>query len=292
MIWKKLVKCYLRIKTRFYILSSVFCILYSVFSIIQINPMPNPEISLQTQNNIATITFFHPKGNSFPGEQLRKLAGMISDVGKAKDSRVIVLKSKGDGAFCAGASFDELISIKNFEEGKHFFMGFAMVINAMRRCPKLIIARVQGKTVGGGVGLAAAADYTLASEAASVKLSELALGIGPFVVGPVVERKIGISAYAALSINAQNWQSAQWAKEHGLFNDIFKTPGQLDEAVSNLAKSLAESSPDAMHELKNILWEGTAHWDALLERRAEVSGRLVLSEYTREFIRNFKSKES
>lgn len=249
-----------------------------------------PEISLQTQDNIATITFYHPKGNSFPGEQLLKLAEMISDVGKAEDSRVIVLKSKGDGAFCAGASFDELIAIKNLEQGKHFFMGFAMVINAMRRCPKLIIARVQGKTVGGGVGLAAAADYTLATEAASVKLSELALGIGPFVVGPAVERKIGTSAFAALSINAQNWHSAQWAKENGLYNEVFETKDELDKAVSNLALSLAESSPDAMHELKKVLWEGTAHWDALLERRAEVSGRLVLSEFTRQSIINFKSK--
>ena len=254
--------------------------------------MPTPEISIQTQNNIATITFYHPKGNSFPGEQLRKLAKIISDVGKMDDSRVVVLKSKGDGAFCAGASFDELIAIQEFEEGKHFFMGFAMVINAMRRCPKMIISRVQGKTVGGGVGLAAAADYTFATENASVKLSELALGIGPFVVGPAVERKIGISAFSALSINARNWHSAQWACENGLYNEIFKTTDELDEAVSNLAKALAQSSPDAMNELKQVLWEGTAHWDALLERRAEVSGRLVLSDYTREYVRNFKSKKS
>ncbi len=251
--------------------------------------MPTPEITLTTQDNIATITFYHPKGNSFPGEQLRKLAEMISEAGKAKDSRVIILKSKGEGAFCAGASFDELIAIEDYEQGKHFFMGFALVINAMRRCPKLILARIQGKTVGGGVGIAAAADYALATEAASVKLSELALGIGPFVVGPAVERKIGTSAFSALSINARDWHSAQWAKENGLFNNVLKTMQELDEAVSNLAISLAGSSPDAMSELKQVLWEGTSHWNALLERRAEISGRLVLSEYTRQFIRNFKS---
>ena len=248
-----------------------------------------PEITLTTEDNIATITFFHPKGNSFPGEQLRKLAAMISEAGKANDSRVIVLKSKGEGAFCAGASFDELIAIQNYEQGKHFFMGFALVINAMRQCPKLIIARVQGKTVGGGVGIATAADYTLATEAASVKLSELALGIGPFVVGPAVRRKMGTSAFSALSINARNWHSANWAKEHGLYNEVFKTMDELDKAVSDLAKSLAESSPEAMNELKQVLWEGTTHWNALLERRAEISGHLVLSDYTRQFIRNFKS---
>lgn len=250
---------------------------------------PTPEITLTTQNSVATITFYHPKGNSFPGEQLRKLAEMITEAGKAKDSRVIVLKSKGEGAFCAGASFDELIAIQNYEQGKHFFMGFALVINAMRRCPKLIIARVQGKAVGGGVGIAAAADYTIATEAASVKLSELALGIGPFVVGPAVERKIGTSAFSALSINARNWHSAHWAKEKGLFNEVFKTIEEVDEAVADLAKSLAESSPEAMAELKQVFWKETSHWNALLERYAEISGRLVLSEYTRQFIRNFKS---
>jgi len=253
--------------------------------------MSSPEITLTRKNNISTIEFYHPKGNSFPSSQLKRLTGVINEAGNDTESRVIVLKSRGNAAFCAGASFDELLEIKDYAEGKEFFMGFARVINAMRLCPKLTIVRVQGKVVGGGVGLAAAADYTLAAKNASVKLSELALGIGPFVVGPAVERKIGIAAFGALAIDARNWRGAKWARQKGLYMNIYDSITGLDEAVEKLADDLSESSPEAMSALKRVLWQGTDHWDKLLEERAEISGRLVLSEFTRNFIRDFKLKK-
>lgn len=250
----------------------------------------NGAITVEIKNNIGTIEFHHPKGNSLPGELLRDLAQKITEVGNNSNAHVIVIKSKGDGAFCGGASFDELVAIDTVEEGKHFFMGFALVLNAMRKCPKLIIVRVHGKTVGGGVGIAAAGDYTIAHESASVKLSELALGIGPFVVGPAVQRKIGSSAFGTLSIDATSWNSAEWAREKGLFAQVLDTHEELDRTVDELALNLANSSPQAMKELKTILWKSTDHWDSLLEQRAEISGRLVLSDYTKEFIAEFKSK--
>lgn len=243
-----------------------------------------------TENNIATITFFHPQSNSLPGALLYELASEITKAGNDINAKVIVLKSAGDSTFCAGASFDELISIKDFETGKKFFSGFAMVINAIRKAPKFVIARVQGKAVGGGVGIASAADYTLALETASVKLSELAVGIGPFVVGPAVERKIGTSAFTALSINATDWQSAQWAKENGLYVNLFKTPEELDEAIQTLASKLATSNPEAMDLLKKAFWKGTENWDTLLIERAEMSGKLVLSDFTVNAINKFKAK--
>ena len=242
------------------------------------------------ENGIATITFFHPQSNSLPGTILRKLAFEVEAAGNNKDVKVIILKSEGEKAFCAGASFDELISIKNLEEGKKFFSGFAAVINAMRKAPKFVIARVQGKAVGGGVGLACAADYALAMDSASVKLSELAVGIGPFVVGPAVERKIGTSAFSQLSIDATEWQSAQWAKGKGLYAEIFSSVEELDKAVMALANKLAASNPEAMSELKKVFWKGTDHWDTLLIERAEISGRLVLSEFTKKAIEGFNSK--
>ena len=242
------------------------------------------------ENGIATVTFFHPQSNSLPGTVLQKLAAEIEAAGSNKDVSVIILKSEGEKAFCAGASFDELISIQNLEEGKKFFSGFAAVINAMRKAPRFVIARIQGKAVGGGVGLACAADYTLALDSASVKLSELAIGIGPFVVGPAVERKIGTSAFAQLSMDATEWRTAQWAKEKGLYAEVFSSAEELDRAVMTLAGKLAASNPEAMHELKKIFWEGTGHWDKLLIERAEISGRLVLSEFTRKAIEKFKGK--
>lgn len=249
-----------------------------------------PSVSHTIKNHISTIEFFHPKGNSLPGEILRKLADTITEAGESSDSRVIVIKSSGEGAFCAGASFDELIAIEDYETGKAFFTGFALVLNAMRTSPKLIIVRVHGKTVGGGVGIASAGDYTFAKKGAAVKLSELALGIGPFVVGPAVERKIGTSNFAALAVDATEWYSSEWAYEKGMFNQLFETTEELDTAVEKLAAQLAKSSPEAMLDLKHVLWKGTEDWNTLLEQRAEISGRLVLSDFTKNFIRQFKQK--
>jgi methylglutaconyl-CoA hydratase len=250
--------------------------------------MHEGTVSTTIQNGIATVTFFHPQSNSLPGALLRKLASEIEAAGKNRDAKVIVLKSESEKTFCAGASFDELASIKNLEEGKNFFSGFAAVINAIRKAPKFVIARVQGKAVGGGVGLACAADFTLAHETASVKLSELAVGIGPFVVGPAVERKIGTSAFVSLSINATEWQTAQWAKEKGLYAEIFSSVEELDKGVNSLAERLSKSNPEAMEALKKVFWQGTENWDTLLVQRAEMSGKLVLSEFTKNAIAKFK----
>jgi methylglutaconyl-CoA hydratase len=241
-------------------------------------------------NGIGTITFFHPMSNSLPGKILRKLADTIEALGKNNAVKVIVLKSSGDKAFCAGASFDELISIKDLETGLNFFSGFASVINACRKAPKFIIGRIQGKAVGGGVGMASAVDYCLATKFADVKLSELAVGIGPFVVGPAVERKIGLSAMSELAINATEFKTAEWAKNKGLYTDVFETVDELDVALEKLAIKLAHSNPEAMALLKAVFWEGTEHWDDLLIERAGFSGKLVLSEFTINAINAFKQK--
>ncbi len=247
-------------------------------------------VEVKNINGISEITFFHPQSNSLPGELLRKLAAEIEKAGKDNTAKLIVLRSEGEKAFCAGASFDELVSIQNFEEGKIFFSGFASVINAMRKADKFVIARIQGKAVGGGVGLASAADITFAHESASVKLSELAVGIGPFVVGPAVERKIGKAAFSELTINATEWKSAAWAKEKGLFGEVYSTLSDLDAAVNSLSEKLLSSNPEAMSMLKKIFWEGTDHWDTLLNERAAMSGKLVLSEFTKNAIGKFKGK--
>ena len=247
-------------------------------------------VTTTTQDKITTITFTHPAHNSMPSHQLKALTEAIQKAGEDPTTTVIVLQSGGDRTFCAGASFDELSAIQDFEEGKAFFMGFANVINACRKCPKFIIGRVQGKAVGGGVGLASSVDYCLATKYASVKLSELALGIGPFVVGPAVERKVGLSAFSQMSIDATTWQTAEWAKSKGLYAEVFDTTAELDAYIAEFARRLSSMSPAAMVALKKVVWEGTEHWDQLLAERAEVSGSLVLSEYTRSAIAAIKSK--
>ncbi len=248
------------------------------------------HVSHEIEHGIATIEFFHPSSNSLPAAILADLAKTINDIGIDHRVKVIILRSAGEGAFCAGASFDELMAISNKEQGKKFFSGFAHVINAMRKCHKLIIGRVQGKAVGGGVGLIAATDYAIATEGASVKLSELAVGIGPFVVGPAVERKIGVSGFSQLAIDATEWRSAEWAKRHGLYSEIHKNLHEVDDSIARLADRLAHSSPDAMSQLKKTFWQGTEHWDTLLSDRASISGELVLSDFTRNAINKFKAK--
>jgi methylglutaconyl-CoA hydratase len=248
----------------------------------------NGSLYTNIQGNIATIEFGHPASNSFPSELLYRLAKEFDAISNNDAVAVIILKSEGEKAFCAGASFDELVAIRNLEEGKQFFSGFANVINAMRTCSKLIIGRVQGKTVGGGVGLASACDYVLATEAASIKLSELTIGIGPFVIEPAVKRKIGLAALSELTLDATNWKNAYWAKEKGLYNRVFETQNELNKELELFTEKLASYNPNALTALKKVLWENTDNWDTLLAERAKISGELVLSDFTKKALAKFK----
>jgi methylglutaconyl-CoA hydratase len=252
--------------------------------------MTEGYVKRELHKGITTIEFFHPQSNSLPGKILHDLAAAITHAGHDPDTHVIILRSAGEKTFCAGASFDELVAIKTETEGLKFFSGFAHVINAMRTCPKFIIGRIQGKCVGGGVGMAASVDYAIATEAAEIKLSELAVGIGPFVVGPAVERKMGVSAFSQMAINATKFYTADWATENGLFAGKHLSIADMDESVNRLANELVNSNPEAMAEMKKIFWKGTEHWDTLLIERAKISGRLVLSEFTRNAINTFKKK--
>ena len=248
----------------------------------------NGSLYTSIQNKIATVEFGHPASNSFPSELLERLQKEFQKLSDNEEVNVIILRSEGEKAFCAGASFDELVAIENLEQGKQFFSGFANVINAMRACKKIIIGRIQGKTVGGGVGLAAACDYSMATEAAAIKLSELTIGIGPFVIAPAVERKIGLAALSELSLAAHEWKNAYWAKEKGLFAKVFESISDLDKEVELLSEKLASYNPQATQEMKRVLWENTDHWDKLLIDRAAVSGELVLSEFTKNALAKFK----
>lgn len=248
----------------------------------------NAYVKQDIQNGIATIEFFHPEQNSLPGTILAQLANTITAVGNKEEVKVIILKSGGDRTFCAGASFKELITINDDQTGKLFFSGFANVINAMRKCPKFIIGRIQGKTVGGGVGIAASTDYCMATQFAAIKLSELNVGIGPFVVSPAIERKMGVSAMSQIAIDANTFYEASWAKEKGLYANVYESIEALDEAVQKFAEHLCTYNPEAMLEMKKVFWRGTEDWDNLLAERAAISGRLVLSDFTKETLKKFK----
>ncbi len=248
-------------------------------------------VKTETHQGVTTIEFFNPQGNSLPLKILSELAREIHFAGTHSESKVIILKSAGDRTFCAGASLDELSGITNEAEGQKFFTGFADVINAMRKCPKFIVGRIQGKCAGGGIGLAAAVDYAIATEMAEIKLSELEMGFGPFVVGPVIERKIGTAAYSALAIDAAMWRNSDWAKKKGLFAEVHETIENMDESIFRLTQHLSHSNPVAMAELKKVFWKGAENWDDLLKERAAISGKLVLSEFTKKAIQKFKTKK-
>ena len=248
----------------------------------------NGQIQTSIRNNIGTISFSHPASNSFPSVLLDRLVENINRLSDDDNVHVIVLKSEGDRAFCAGASFDELVAIKTLLDGEKFFSGFANVINAMRTCKKIIIGRVQGKTVGGGVGIVSACDYVFALESADIKLSELSIGIGPFVIEPAVERKIGLAAFSELTIDATHWQTAYWAQKKGLFNKVFEKTREMDTAIEQLASKLASYNIESLVEMKKIFWKNTEHWNDLLIQRAKVSGKLVLSDFTKNALQKFK----
>lgn len=247
-------------------------------------------IKTDIESEIATIEFFHPKSNSFPSTQLHELIRIFDELGANDKVKIIILKSTGDKVFSAGASFDELLTIDEFEKGKKFFMGFANVILAMRRCPKFIVGCITGKIVGGGVGLTAACDYALAESNSSARLSELSIGIGPFVIEPAITRKIGITAFSEMTMNPTEWKSPEWLKEKGIFNHVLSSPEECEKATLDFAKNLSVYSLEAMRDLKSIFWQGTEHLPELMKSRAEMSGRLVLSDFTKETLLKFKSK--
>ena len=247
-----------------------------------------PYVKTKNKNGVGCIEFFHPAHNSLPSNLLSELARQITAAGEDDSIKVIVLQSGGDRTFCAGASFEELVAIENETDGKAFFSGFANVINAMRKCPKFIIGRVQGKTVGGGVGLASATDYCMATKYAEIKLSELNVGIGPFVVGPAVRRKIGLSAMSQIAMDANSFYSAEWAMQKGLYTKVFESVEELDNAVADFTENLKTYNPKAMTEMKTMFWRETEDWDQLLIQRAKISGRLVLSEFTKEKLKEYK----
>ncbi len=247
-------------------------------------------VRTELNDNIATITFSHPAHNSLPGHLLKELSQSIRSLEDKDDIHVLILKSDGNRTFCAGASFDELTAVSNPEEGKKFFMGFAQVIEACRNSSKVIIGRIQGKAVGGGVGLISAVDYAIANEYASIRLSELKLGLGPFVIGPAVKRKIGNRLYAQLALTPSDWKSAQWAQTNHLYDEIFTTTEEVDERVASLSTELASYNPEALKSLKQVIWRGTEEWPSLLLHQAEISGKLILSEYTKNAIAAFKVK--
>ena len=239
------------------------------------------------ENKIATLEFGHPASNSFPGDLLNRLTNELDNLSQNPDVSIIVLKSSGQGAFCAGASFKELLTVSNLDEATQFFSGFANVVNAMRRCSKIIVGRIHGKAVGGGVGIAAACDYALATTGSAIKLSELGIGIGPFVIEPAVTRKIGKSATTEMTLEAE-WKTAAWANQKGLYAKIFETSAELDNEIEAFANTLASYNPEALTEMKKVLWEGTENWSTLLYERAEISGKLVLSDFSRKALKQFK----
>lgn len=251
--------------------------------------LENTNGSLETsfQNTIATVQFGHPASNSFPRTLLDALTAEINSLSRNEDVSVIILKSEGNKAFCSGASFDELLKVENEEQGVEFFSGFAHLLNAMRNCNKIIIGRVQGKAVGGGVGIISACDYVFATPQSDIKLSELAIGIGPFVIEPAVSRKIGKTAMTQMTLAAHEWKSADWALQKGLYS-VISDSENLDKDVENFAKRLSSYNPEALYEMKKIIWDGTEQWESLLFERAAITGKLVLSDFTKNALLQFK----
>jgi methylglutaconyl-CoA hydratase len=253
------------------------------------DPRQEGSVDVEVQDSIATVRFSHPKSNSLPSALLQRLAKEIGDVSANSGIKAIVLRSEGEKAFCSGASFDEMKAVADAPSGKEFFSGFAKVILAMTRAPQFVVTRVQGKTTGGGVGLVAASDYALAVKSASLKLSELAVGLGPFVIGPVVERKVGRGPFAAMSIDA-DWRDAEWAERHGLYSRVFDDAKDMDRALDALLQFIAAANPEAIRQLKHAMWSDTSDWEQLMDRRAAISGALALSAHTRAAIEKFEKR--
>ncbi len=237
------------------------------------------------EGNIGFLEFGNPAGNSLPSPLLKAFKAGLIALEKDSNVRVIVIQSFGDRAFCGGASLAEMKTLQTLEEATAFFMGIADLINTLRSLSKFVIGRVHGKVVGGGVGLVAACDYVLANRTAQIKLSELSIGIGPYVIEPVVSRKIGGTAFAQLSLDAHQWKSATWAEDKGLYNALFETQVELDLAVKTNAERFASYPEKAVKTLRKLHWKETEHWDKLLPKNAAITGELALQEATQNILK-------
>ncbi len=246
-----------------------------------------PFVTSEIRNSISEITFGTPKSNSLPGEILEKLAQTILIEGKKEEVKAILLKSEGEKVFCAGASFDELLEIDELEASKKFFGGFAKVLNAMRSCGKIVVVRVQGKTTGGGVGIACGADYCFATKNAALALTEINLGIGPFVIGPYVERKIGKSQFSAMAIDA-DFRSAEWAEQHNIYHSVSETIAEMELKLGIFLDKLSARSDEALALIKKVSWEGTEHFEELMPERIHMSASLILEDSAKENIQKIK----
>ncbi|MDH6252173.1 methylglutaconyl-CoA hydratase [Chryseobacterium sp. H1D6B] len=249
----------------------------------------NEFVVSEVKNNIAEITFGTPKSNSLPGAILEKLAQTILDEGAKEEVKAILVKSEGEKAFCAGASFDELLAIEELEASTKFFGGFAKVLNAMRNCGKIVVVRVQGKTTGGGVGIACGADYCFAVKDAALALTEVNLGIGPFVIGPYVERKIGKSQFSAMAIDA-DFRSAAWAEQHNVYHSVSENISEMDMALEKFLQTLASRSIEALSLIKKVSWEGTDHFNELMPARIHMSASLILEDSAKKNIESIKER--
>lgn len=243
--------------------------------------MSNEYIHYAAEYGIGRIEFFHSRGNALTSTMLREITSFIRAAGEDPEIKIVMIQSAGEASFCGGASLDELMECDSVKEARDFFMGFAHLLTAIRTCPKLVVVRVQGKVVGGGLGIVAVADLAFATVEASIRLSELSIGLGPFVIGAAVERKIGISAFSELTYLSSIWKDAHWAKEKGLFSAVFETLAALDIAMAAQIIELETYAPEAIALTKKMFWAQTPEWSDELEKRAGYSAKLWIQKKTR-----------
>lgn len=251
----------------------------------------NGSLHSRISKGIATIEFGHPKANSLTSALLEGLMQEFNSLSENDKVSLILLKSKGEGAFCAGASFDELLQIDNLTDATHFFNGFANVFLAMRNCKKPIVGQIQGKATGGGVGLIAACDYTLATENAWIRLPELAIGIAPFVIAPVLIRKIGTTALNEMYMTPNLWKESHWAQRYNLYTQVLKNIKELNEQTAHFTENLAKINSNVLAEMKQITWKNTENWSEELHKNATLSAKFLLSEETKSILMNFKNSK-
>lgn len=248
-----------------------------------------PTVHTQIENSIAKIQFYNPASNACDPSMLAQMVHAFNTLSANSQVKVILLSSKGNKAFCAGASITHLSELKDMKAATDFFSGFGRLILSMKNCNKIIVTSVQGKAVGGGVGIIAASDYVIATENSGLRLSELMIGIGPLVIAPAVIRKVGVAHFSQLSLKPSTWKDAKWGAAHGLFNELVTDGDSLENVTVDYCNSLASYSAQALSALKSVLWQGTEHWEELLYENAAKTATLSLSEDAQESFKKFNS---
>jgi methylglutaconyl-CoA hydratase len=213
------------------------------------------HLEVSAGDGVVTVTLDRPDvRNALSAGLITELTRCMREIAGREDVRAVILTGEGD-SFCAGADIGYMRQTASFsyEENLEDAGRLAALFESIAECPKPVVARIKGAAIGGGVGLVAAADVSVAEEGTIFAFSEVRLGISPATIAPFVLRKIGHSHARSLFLTGERF-GAERAREIGLVHEV-APEGELDEVVQKKIGQITSGGPESLASTKRLLGE-------------------------------------